>query len=351
MFCPAISLFMNENDNKKIEQEVSWEDVLKKCFKFLKSMKFSVLILAVMIAACVYGSLGHDVYHKTWFLVMAIILCINMMLCSISRFPAVLKAFRVTGCKKFSVWGSWICHLGIFLVIIGFALGQQLAEEYEVYGIAGSSQVIPGTEYTLSIDSFDINMRDDFTVEQYIAGLTMTDGNGNKVSGTASVNHPMEAFGYSLYQDSTGWANYVDIYRDGQLQDTDLICVGEYTYPLDNPTIVLQLNRFYPDFVDGGQGNYYSKTPLLNNPMSLYSIYYQNQMLEMNFSDLKEPISVDNYEFMLHDPTEYTLIIINHDPTALFVGIAAGLVLIGVFMAFYLKPYEEKKYASKARES
>lgn len=333
-----------QNTNK----EISWGDVFYKLYCFIKSMKFCIIILAVMIAACIWGSLGHDVYHQTWFLVLAAVLCINMILCSITRFPKVLKAFKLT--KKYSIWGSWLVHLGILLVIVGFALGQQLTEEYEVYGIPGSTQTIPGTEYSLTIDSFDISLRDDFTVEQYTAGLTMTNAAGEKVSGEASVNHPMEAFGYSLYQDSTGWANYVDIYKDGTLIDTDLICGGEYTYPIDNPSLVLYFNKFYPDFVDMGDGSYYTKTPLLNNPRSLYSIYYQQQLAGMNFAEMGKMIEVDPYGFVMRDPVEYTLIVINRDPTALFVGIASALILIGVFMAFYLKPYEEKKHASKDRE-
>jgi len=328
---------------KTDKKDISWGDVARKIYGFLKSMKFCIAILAVLIAACVYGSLGHDVYNKAWFLALAAVLCINMILCSITRFPKVLKAFKNMEHKKYSIWGSWLVHLGILLVIVGFVLGQRLTKEYEVYGIAGSSQPIPGTEYTLSIDSFDISLRDDFTVEQYTAGLTMTNGSGEKVSGTASVNHPMEAFGYSLYQDSTGWANYVDIYKDGQLIDTDLICGGEYTYPLDNPNLVLVLNKFYPDFVDDGQGNYYTKTPLLSNPRSLYSIYYQNQVMAMNFAEMGKKITVDAYDFVLRDPVEYTLIVINNDPTALFVGIASAFILVGLFMSFYLKPYEERK--------
>jgi len=335
------------NDEKNNNKEISWSDVLYKLYTFLKSMKFCIFILAVMILACIWGSLGHDVYHEVWFLILAAILCINMILCSITRFPKVLKAFKLGGCKRISIWGSWLVHLGILLVIVGFALGQQLTEEYEVYGIAGSTQTIPGTSYTLTIDSFDIDLRDDFTVEQYTADLTMTNENGEKVSGSASVNHPMEAFGFSLYQDSTGWANYVDIYKDGTLIDTDLICGGEYTYPIDNPSLILLFNKFYPDFASDGNGSYYTKTPLLNNPRSLYSIYYKNEMAGMNFAQMGQMIEAEPYGFVMRDPVEYTLIVINRDPTAIFVGIAALFILVGVFMAFYLKPYEEKKYAHK----
>lgn len=66
-------------------------------------------------------------------------------------------------------------------------------------------------------------------------------------------------------------------------------------------------------------------------------------MLAMNFAEMGKKITVDAYDFVLRDPVEYTLIVINNDPTALFVGIASAFILVGLFMSFYLKPYEERK--------
>ena len=52
--------------------------------------------------------------------------------------------------NKAGFWGAWICHLGILLLILGFALGQMTAENYTVYALPVSDRQIrkddrPGT--------------------------------------------------------------------------------------------------------------------------------------------------------------------------------------------------------------
>lgn len=385
------------------EKNISWKDVLKKLVSFLKSMQFSIVLLSIILVACVigsvlpqgksdavytevYGTFGASVIHAlqfdrifscTWFAVLSVLLCLNLTLCSVTRFPALMKRYKTAfspadrlqkqdasftlevpagfdlkqlGLKpqggtlyavrnRMGLWGSWLCHLGMLLMIVGFALGQMLSRESVVYGIAGSALPVGGTEMTVSIDDFQVLLRDDFTVEQYQSTLTVTNGRGESVTGIASVNHPMSAFGYSFYQDSTGWANYVDINYEGELLRQDLICVGEYTYPDQLPSLIFQLNRFYPDLTETPNG-YETATPLLNNPHSLYSVFYNGQKISMGLTEMGKPVELDKISFTLHDPVQYTLLVIKTDPTAMLVAAASVLLLAGLFLAFYCRPYE-----------
>lgn len=393
--------------DEKDPRTVTWADVGRKIFGFLCGMRFSLLLLGVILAACVagsvipqgraesvyiaaYGSVGSRLIHALrldhvftcgWFVVLAVLLCLNLLLCSILRFPQLARRWRTgytlerrlqkqdasfslplpenadlaklglgraavqDGCRyavrgRIGLWGSWLCHLGMLLVIVGFALGQMLAQEWVVYGIPGSTQPIGDTGYQLAIDDFRVELREDYTVEQYTAALTVTGADGQAVSGEASVNHPLSAFGMALYQDSTGWANYVDIAYDGELMKQDLLCAGEYTAPDQLPTLLFLLNKFYPDFVRTADGSLYTATPVCNNPYSLYSIYYQNQLLAMNVVPMGEAVTVDHFSFTLHDPVQYTLIVIKTDPTAWFVGLASLLMAVGILLAFYCRPQE-----------
>ena len=341
--------------------------MLKKIFRFLKGMPFSFILLGIIIGACVLGSvipqgrsvsfymesygatrggliiglLLDRVFQSWWFLLLAGLLCFNLILCSLSRIKSVYGAWKRTG--VFGIWGSWVTHLGILLLIVSFVLGQMSSKEAEVYGIAGSTQALGRTGLTVSIDSFEVRLRDDYTVEQYVAGLTISNDKGESVSGEASVNHPLKAFGYSFYQDSMGWASYVDIYKDEEKTGTDLICAGEYTYPEDLPSLVLMLGKFYPDFATGEDGSFYSMTPLPNNPRMLYSIYYNGSIIQMDLAKPGEYIPVHNYGFVMYDPTEYTLIVAKSDPYSGLVLASAVIVLLGLFMSLYLRPWEEKR--------
>jgi len=304
-------------------------------------MQFCIILLAGILAACIKGSLVDNptMYFKEWWLIaMAGLLCLNLILCSVSRFPVVLKKYKRAEKKKIGAFGSWLTHLGMLFIIVGFAAGQFMSIEYTVYGIPGSIQPVGDSGYWLRIDDFNIDMRDDYTVEQYTASLTMVDENGKEISGEASVNHPMSAFGFELFQDSTGWANYVDIYTNGELKKSDLICAGEYTYPDDRPNLRFYFNKFYPDLSRDSTGNIVTVSPVCNNPHSLFTVYYNNDVMGMNLASMEEAIDVNEYTFVMRDPVQYTLIVLKKDPTELFVGFAALLLLAGIFMAFYYRP-------------
>lgn len=349
------------------EKQQNRTGAVRKILRFLSGMPFSFALLVFILAACAAGSiipqgktLGYyfetygaskgglvvglrlnDVFHSVWFLVLAGLLCLNLILCSISRFGKVLAASRKT--KSAGIWGSWLTHLGLLFLIVSFAAGQFLAKEEVIYGIAGSTQPLGRTGLSITIDSFNVSLRDDFTVEQYTAGLTLTDSRGAKISGTASVNHPLDAFGYSFYQDSMGWASWVDIYRDGQLVKTDLICTGEYTTPDELPGLALFFNKFYPDFSLDENGNFTTKTPLLNNPQCLYGVFYDNSLISMNITKPGDPINVHGYTFVMRDPTEYTLIVARNDPAAPAAAVSALILVAGLVLAFYVRPFEEKR--------
>ena len=359
-------------EKSHIENSIKEYNLLS-VLRFIRSMVFSFVLLFIILAACVAGSiipqgasktaytelygetrasliseLGLDhVFTCWWFILLAALLCINLIACSISRFPSLYRAWKNSPKKGIGIWGSWITHLGMLLLIISFGIGQYASKEEVVYGIAGSTQPLGGSGLTITIDDFDVNLRDDYTVEQYIAKLTIADSKGNEQSGEASVNHPFDAFGYSYYQDSMGWANYVDIYKSGELVKTDLICVGEYTYPNELPSLTLLLNSFYPDLMQSEKGEYTNATPLLNNPHSLYTLYYDGGIVTMGLIEPGMAIDVHEYRFVLRDPVEYTLIVAKTDPAAWAVGVSAALLLAGFFISFYIKPLEKEKEKEK----
>lgn len=319
--------------------------------RFFISMKFSMFLLLVIIGVCIAGSLASEprAYFSSWWVRAAAgILCLNLLLCSVRRLPVSIENWRRAKSKRAGAFGSWLCHLGMLLIILGFIAGEILSEDYTVYGIPGSMQPIADTGLWLRIDDFDVRMRDDFTVEQYTAKLTAADGSGQEISGEASVNHPMNAFGYDLFQDSTGWANTIDIYKGGVLQRSDIVCVGETTYPDDRPSLQVYFNKFYPDFSLDASGKPYSRTPLLRQPRSLFTVSYNGEIKGMDYAAMNIPVRVNEYDFVFRDPTEYTLIVIRRDPTEKLVGLAALIMLAGIFMAFYWRPeYGEEEHGGE----
>ncbi len=237
----------------------------QKIGRLLHSMKLGIVLLILIAAACVAGSLilqnqipayyvanygeggariiqgiGLDrVFSCWWFLLLTALLCLNLALCSVLRFQTNLRRGRL------GAWGPWLCHVGMLLLIAGFALGQRFSLETYLYGVPGETHEIEGTDYTVRIDDFQIDLREDETVEQYTAWLTVADSqSGRQQSGIAQVNAPFGVFGLKLYQNSTDWACQVDVERDGVQEESLLLCVGEILTPASMPELSLVFGKF-----------------------------------------------------------------------------------------------------------
>ena len=103
------------------KQEITWGQVARKLFGFLCGMKCSLILLSVILAACTAGSVVpqnqpqawyeaqyggaarwimmfslDDVFGCTWFGLLSALLALNLVLCSIVRFPHLWKQWRTS---------------------------------------------------------------------------------------------------------------------------------------------------------------------------------------------------------------------------------------------------------------
>ena len=418
----------------------------RKVLKFLSSMKFALILLLVLAAACAFGSFitqGQsyewyaaayseqiaamikllsldDVFHSFWFVGITLFLCVNLLLCNVLRVsglarqyrsyahptrgmirssenasapegridpeampntdrgpdhdqdqeenqakdppPAVIRVSGKEEAKKvftgmgfhsvqesgqllyasrfrIGLWGAWICHLGILLLIAGFGLGQMTKKEYAVYGVPGQSMAIGDTDYVVSIEDFHIDLREDDTVEQYTADITVRKiSEGKSESASISVNHPATLFGMKFYQNSTGWAALATVLKDGEEIQQEVVCAGDYLRVRDKEGLVILLSAVYPDYYQDPAAGPSTRSSAFNNPGYLYRAYYMNQVIGMNVLTGDDEITIDEYTVRFSDPRAYTLIQIKQDrftPLALLGGL---VTMLGLILAFYLQP-------------
>ncbi len=220
-----------------------------------------------------------DAFHSWWFLTLTAFLCGNLLLCNLTRLKPLIartkreadpaaalsgpadaaceavadplplferlrlpkpKAYEIEGKRvlfsgknRLGLWGPWVCHLGILLLILGFTLGQLTHREYTVYGVPGDTKPIGDTGYYLTIDDFEVQLREDDTVAQYVADITVfraPQGSTtvpDSVSDTVSVNHPARLYGFKVYQNSTGYAARITVNEEGTPLQTTVVCAGE----------------------------------------------------------------------------------------------------------------------------
>lgn len=381
---------------------------VKKIWKFLSSMRFAIILLALLAASCALSSLVtqgqtyewyaarysprtaavilalhlDDAFHSWWFVLLSGFLVLNLLLCNLLRFPALYRRTRDTVIRpdapsdahaenvrnpeavfsalrmprvqhtttddgrelwyafknRAGLWGAWICHLGILFLILGFSLGQATREEYAVYGVPGQTRAVADTGLSVTIDDFRIGLRDDDTVEQYTADITVTNADSVRESASVSVNAPARLFGMTFYQNSTGWAATVRITENGEPLQEQVLCAGEYVPVSGKPELVIYFTAFYPDYeLIPGQGPH-TRSGQLNNPAYLYTVYYRGEILGMNALMDGEELTIDEYTVTFSEPQNYTLIQIKRDSFA-WLALIGGLVLtLGLFLAFYIQP-------------
>lgn len=329
-----------------------------------------------------------DAFHSPWFITITAFLCLNLLLCNLLRLPrlirrtqaetrpesvleqtgnvsaegiadpeAVFQRLRMpkpvpcqTGDGRealFSarhpvgLWGAWVCHLGILLLILGFGLGQMTQQQYAVYGVPGQTRRIGETECFLTIDDFRVDKREDGSVAQYTTDITVQDaasGGTSRGSASISVNHPATLCGMKFYQNATGWAAQVDVYKDGKSIQQEVVCAGDYLSVKDKEGLVVLLNAFYPDYVMTPGVGPSTASEQLNNPAYLYSVYYQGQIVGMNALMAGEEVTIDEYTVTFTNPQSYTLIQVKVDRFT-FLALIGGLVtMLGLVLALYVQP-------------
>lgn len=340
-------------------------------------------------AAAVILALGlDDAFHSWWFIAITAFLCVNLLLCNVLRLPRLIKrtkaltrpegALALPGdvsapdiadpeaafarlrmpkpapCKTgdgrdalFSVrhpagmWGAWVCHLGILLLILGFGLGQMTQRQYTVYGVPGQSKPIGDTQYVLAIDGFAIERREDGSVAQYTSDITvyrLSGGDDASRSASVSVNNPATLYGMKFYQNATGWAVQADVTKDGAPLQREVVCAGDTLSVQDKPDLVILLNAFYPDYVMTPGVGPSTASEALNNPACLYSVYYQGQIIGMNALMAGEELTIDEYTVTFSNPQSYTLIQIKRDRFTWLALIGGLTTMLGLLLAFCVQP-------------
>ena len=338
-----------------------------------------------------------DAFHSPWFIAISSFLCLDLLLCNILKVKALARrtrlfptpdsmlrvapacsvlvrepetAFKRLGMPAPSVqnedgrnilfaskgraglWGAWICHLGILLLILGFSLGEMLQKEYAVYGVPGQTRQIGSTGLYLTIDDFRIDLGAEGNVSQYTTDFTVMDTEGPEPAKTqsaaVSVNHPARLFGMKYYQNSTGWAAKANVSKNGEAIQSQWLCAGEYLSVADKPDLTVFLSALYPDyaFVPGVGPYTLSDTPA--NPAYLYAVYYNGQLLGMNVLLQAETLTIDEYAVTFSDPAPYTLLQIKRNSFALFALLGGSIVTAGLALALYVQP--TRIWASRVQE-
>ena len=321
-----------------------------------------------------------DAFHSWWFIGLSGFLCLNLLCCNLIRLPSLLKRVRsfaspdgITPANAtaeaagrgdprrlfpalhlpkpredengtlfaagngIGLWGAWICHLGILLLILGFALGQMTMKQYTVYALPGQTKEMGDSGIRVTVDDLLISRAESGAVQQYTAALTVSDpANNREEKGNSGVNAPASLFGYKFFQNSVGWGADVRVLKNGQELQMEELCVGEFFAIADKPELVIYFPAFYPDY--SGEPKQSDPSSPVKDPGYLYQVYYQGQILGMNVLRAGEELTIDEYTVLFGNPRNYTLLAVKRDAFTWLVLLGGLVTLAGLVLAFWLQP-------------
>lgn len=248
---------------------------MKKFFHFIRSMKFGIILLVLIMAISFFGtvitqgqaedyylanySAGHmilalgldHVYYTPYFLGLGILLILNLTLCSLVRFGSLAHAgqnrlaaaFKVRDGRKISAdqfarlegyltkkhyrkkeengisvfYRNQIGHMGSFLVHLSMVLILLLGAlvlytgKSQVYGVGYDSPVT--LEDGTVIRLVDFVTRDETGAVHYESTLDITAPDGRQLTDSASVNYPINFAGKKYFQETYGYAVHLKIWN------------------------------------------------------------------------------------------------------------------------------------------
>ena len=336
-------------------------------------------------------TVGADNIYKTiLFVVIAALLGLNLSLCSIMRLPVLLKRYRgdyelrkrlskgdasFTGdfdritadaifsgmkCRvtqtsvhddiqysygvkgRINLFGSWLTHLGILLIMAGVAAGSILLYNDYIIGVKGVSSQVPGTDYIVSIEDYQITYKDNYVVDNYTTKVKISDKQNTFLTDelTIQVNSPVNVRGYSYLQNSTGWAVEAvirDLETKEEIKRQIVYPGGIITDAQD--AYIYKVSEVYPDFYmkDGRPS---TLSPFPNNPVISLAIYYHGGLYTTTLRAAGVDIETDAYTITFENPQLFTVLQITRDPAVYMVAAGGVLLMLGLILAFYLTTLE-----------
>ena len=379
---------------------------MKKILNYLRSMRFGILLLILIAVFSIVGSVipqgkelswyvenypnihpallilqFHRIFKSWYFVLLLVLLCLNLTLCSVLRIFSVVRASKTeladtarlpvvrlpqagrelleqhladTRCRRtdfggtrvydkrrFGRYGSFVTHLAILLTVLFGAAALYLPQVFDRDCMPGESVLLPAKDgaAAFSVASFratDESGRLDFTSE-----LTITLPDGRSKSGEISVNHPMSFGPYKVYQQTYGTA--------GSITVTNLTNGGSDTFTMTELSFLSMDNvsgvwfvALYPDYILNPDGNI---MPVDTGDRSYpHPVYYvqtvEGETKAMRLMQPGDVIEIEPLRFTFNDPVSYPGLRIKHTPqlvNALLIACFA-LMIAGLTVTFFLPP-------------
>lgn len=379
--------------------------MLKKLIKFLRSMTFGMILLALILLCSFPGSviaqgntpdwyvqtypdhhgiilqLGlDDVFGSWYFILLLVLLCLNLTLCSLIRIRNVAKASQnaassaaqrktkvlltqegvaqlrqlleerhykkedfgestVYSKNAIGWYGSFITHLAILLTVLFGAAALYLPKVTDETCMPGESLAMEDGAF-IAVESFRIEDAEGKLDYASVIEIGMPDGRSSGPQ-QIRVNHPLSFGGYKVYQQTYGTAGAVTV-RNTATGGEDFFLLNEMCFLSLDGLNGIWFEALYPGYIRDENGNF---TLITQTSGSYEDPVYQVLVASdgvytpvMVFPG--EALSVGGVEFTFEKPVEYPGLRIKKTPEAVntLLFAAFGLMVLGLWFCFFQAP-------------
>ena len=291
---------------------------MKKVFRYMRSMRFGILLLCLIAACSVAGTVipqGREiawyaqnypsahpviltfrlnrVFESWYFITLLVLLCLNLSLCSLLRIRTVVHAshveteraaalpdtvlLRPEGVEKLRAWledrhcrsveldGAVVYHkngigrYGTFLLHLSILLTLVFGALALYTPTVTDQSCMPGESILLEdgteIHVLDFHITDETGRLDYRSHVQVTLPDGRRSEeAELSVNHPFSFGAYKLFQQSFGTAGSVTV-TNLETGGTDDFLLTEQAYLSADGITGIYYETLYPDFIRDPSGN------------------------------------------------------------------------------------------------
>lgn len=369
---------------------------MKKVFRFLRSMRFGMILLGTIAALSVIGTLvtqgqsaafyeqaygdlsgvilfcGFDHMYSTWYYAaLFAALCLNLLLCSVLRLGKIRRAKAAllerarkakaldgldikkaeAACRKLGfkpvenglyirrtlgLYGSFITHFGMLLLVIAAACVFSLESKEEAYVLPGDTmRLADGCQVT--VDAF--SMENEAGQLDYISSITVTGKDGQSREMTTMVNHPARFEDHTVYQQSYHYAGVLDVQTAPGAPAEQIVLDGPAFISLDGVNGI-QYIQVTGDYTDAGNGQIMPVQSMeMKRPAYVMAIMTQEEQ-KMGVTLPEETFEVGGVYYTFRMPLAYPGLSVKTQPEwvipVLYTSFA--VLLLGLYLCFFHVP-------------
>ena len=232
--------------------------------------------------------------------------------------------------------GSSITHLGIVVIILGAVIGNMFVQEGFASLLPGEIREFEG--FSLELNDFYIDFRDDGTVEQYYSKLTVYEDGQKLKEDKIWVNNPLNHNGMYFYQSNYGWASKLNIKdKDGGLLYESMLKDSPHAF-YEPANLTIFLYGFFPDFSMDKAGNPITLSQEVKNPAYAAVLYNEDGYVDSYIVSPKEPIDYSDITIEFADSVLYTGLTYRQDFGYYYVLAGSIILTLGILLSFYFYP-------------